>query len=331
MNEPRLVPEDRQEELPKVHFDGYQLSRLCKETLAGSGDDALVDRIQKAYPAYVLRMARHGHDWYRLGGIVKPDGSRIAADLNEWAERTYIECGQDFNTLLDHCEEGQFLATRHKGVTVYLVAQTGDKAEDFVQIEVDRTQELADRYLIDVDQPPDDLEELIDPITPLHVDPFAVGAARYAYRRKTEVALFMQELGRHRADPHPAQRFMNEWNASSAGARQIFCEDWSLRLYQHKGRHGEQVMNVEVVNNRVKNVPRLESSEGKKGKALAALITRFDSQAGYPFAWYFYMLKGLVSPHVGEAVYRDISKDYAYLPDRDAVVLKLWIVNPYCV
>jgi hypothetical protein len=329
MIEPQTAAEPN--EPLQIHFDGHLLGRLCKETLAGAGDEALVERIQRAYPDYPVHLARLGHEWYRLGGIVKPDGSRIAADLTEWVERTFIECGHNFNTLLDHCEEGRFLATRHRGVTVYLAARTGPGAEDFVQIEIDRTQELADRYLIDVDRPPDDLEELIDPLAPLKVETFAVGAARYAYRRKTEVALFMRELGRHRADRHLAQRFMDDWNASSAGSKRAFCEDWSLRLYQHKGRHGEQIMNVEIVNNRVKDVPRLESPEGRKGKALATLIGRFDSQAGHPFAWYFYMLKGLVSPHVGEAVYRDISKDYAYLPERDAKVLKSWIKAPYCL
>jgi hypothetical protein len=43
------------------------------------------------------------------------------------------------------------------------------------------------------------------------------------------------------------------------------------------------------------------------------------------------MVKGLVSPHVGEAVNRDLSKDYAYLPDRDAAVLKQWAMTPYCL
>jgi len=157
-----------------TRFDGLLLSKLCKDTLAGSGDATLVERIQKAYPDYPLRLARHGHEWYRLGGVIKPDSSRIAADLNEWAERTFIECGQNFNTLLDYCEEGLFLATRHKGVSLYLVAQTGPRAEDFVQIEVDRTQEVADRYLIDAEQPPDDLEELIDPLNPKKVEHFFI-------------------------------------------------------------------------------------------------------------------------------------------------------------
>jgi len=318
-----------QEPAEPNRFDGQALSKICKETLAGAGDETLVERIQKAYPDYPVKLARRGHDWYRLGGVVKPDGSRIAADLNEWAERTYIECGHNFNTLLDYCEEGSFLATRHKGVSLYLVAQTGPRAEDFVQIEVDRTQEVADRYLIDTDQPPDDLEELIDPLTPVKVDPFAVGASRYTYRRKTEVAVFMGELARHRADRHPAQRFMDDWNASSAAAKKVFCQDWSVRLNQHKGKHGEQVMNVEVVSNRSHDIPWLDSPEGKRGKALAAVISRFDSQAGYPFAWYFFMVKGLVSPHVGVSVHRDLSKDYAYLPDKDAALLARWMAEPY--
>lgn len=321
--------EDRH--IPLARFDGHLLDRICKETLAGPGDGALLLRFQQAYPEYPLRIARLGHEWYRLGGIIKSDGTRIAPDINEWAERTFIECGQNFNTLLDYCDREGFLVTQHTGVSLYLVAETGPRAEDFVQIEVDRTQESANRYLIDTEQPPDDLEELIDPLSPVSVEPFAVGAARYTYRRKTDVALFMQELGRHHAITHPAQRFMDDWNASSASGRKTFCEDWSLRLYQHIGRHGEQIMNVEVVHNHIKEIPRLESPEGRKGKALASMLTRFDSQAGFPFSWYFYMLKGLVSPHVGEAVHRDLSKDYAYLPDRDAAVLRSWANAPYCL
>jgi len=61
-------------------------------------------------------------------------------------------------------------------------------------------------------------------------------------------------------------------------------------------------------------------------------LTRFDRQAGYPFAWFFYMVKGkLVSPHCGVAVFKDISGDFSYLPERDVAVLKDWINTPYSV
>lgn len=315
----------------ETRFDGPSLDRLCKETLASAGDGGLVARLQEAYPDYPVRIARRGHPWYRLGGIVKADGTRIAPDVNEWVERTFLECGQNFNTLLDYCEEEAFLVTQHSGESLYLVAQTGFRAEEFVQIEVDRTQELAYRSLLDAERPPEDLEELIDPLNPACIEPFTVGAPRYAYRRKTDVALFMRELDRHRATPHPVQRFMDDWNRSSAGRKSVFCEHWSLRLYQHVGRHGEQIMNVDIVQNPVSEMPRLEGPEGKKGKALATLLGRFDHQAGFPFSWYFYMLRGLVSPHVAEAVHRDLAKDYAYLPDCDTAVLKDWAADPYCL
>lgn len=60
--------------------------------------------------------------------------------------------------------------------------------------------------------------------------------------------------------------------------------------------------------------------------------TRFDRQAGYPFAWFFYMLKGqLVPAQTGVAVFQDISGDFAYLPARDAAVLQDWMEMPYNV
>jgi hypothetical protein len=42
------------------------------------------------------------------------------------------------------------------------------------------------------------------------------------------------------------------------------------------------------------------------------------------------MVKGKqVSTYSAEAVYRDISNDFAYLPKRDEAVLRDWIASPY--
>jgi hypothetical protein len=139
----------------------------------------------------------------------------------------------------------------------------------------------------------------------------------------------MEELARRRPGRHPAQRFMDDWNDSSARLKAVFCNHWSLRLSQHTGRHGERIMNVEVANNRSREIPQLEGAISKKGKSLALLLNRFDSQAGYPFAWFFYMAKGLAPVYVGEHAHLDLSKNFAYLPDRDAAVLKRWMEAPY--
>ncbi len=310
---------------------GEQISKLCKNLLPGKDDSSLLAKLRALVPDAPVRLARTGGEWYRIGGVVDTDGNRISKDLIEWVERTYLECGQNFQVLIDHALDKRLIATRHIGRTLYFVVETGDRAEDFVVLEIDKIQEVSDRLLINEDRLPEDQEEIIDPLDPAGIESYDIGPSRYQYRRKTDIRLFMDSLNQHSSERHPVQRFMDDWNRSSAG-KSVFCNDWIIRPYQHTGRYGEQVINAEVVNVQSKSLPHLEDLVGKHGKTLQTLLTRFDRHAGYPFAWYFYMVKGkLVSPHSGEAVYRDISGDFAYLPERDEAVLRDWIAAPYNV
>ncbi|MDD5275911.1 MAG: hypothetical protein PHR16_07490 [Methylovulum sp.] len=313
-------------------LDGQQLAKLCKNTLPGQSDELLLAKIQALAPDYPVRLARTGSEWYRLGGIVDTHGNRVANDLVEWTERTFIECGKDLQALIDHTREQQLIATRQTGNTLYFVIQTGRKAADFIQLDIDKIREVSDRLLVGTEHPPEDLEEFIDPLIPECIDTFGIGTARYVYRRKTDVAVFMDEINKYHLDPHPVQRFMDDWNRSNAGQQAILSDDWIVRPFRHTGRFGEQQINVELINTQIKNLPQLDELQGKKGLSLHNLLTRFDRQAGYPFAWFFYMLKGkLVSPHCGVAVFKDISGDFSYLAERDAVVLNDWIQAPYNV
>lgn len=313
-------------------LDGQQLAKLCKNTLPGQNDGQLLAKIQALIPDCPVRLARTGSEWYRLGGIVDMHGKRIASDLVEWTERTFIECGKDLQTLIDHTREQQLIATRQTGNTLYFVIQTGRKAEDFIQVDIDKIREMSDRLLVSNTCPPDDLEEFIDPLSPEYVDTFGIGTARYAYRRKTDVPVFMGEINKYHPDQHPVQRFMDDWNRSSAQQKALLSDDWIVRPFRNTGRFGEQQINVEIINTQPKNLPQLEDLRGQKGVQLHNLLTRFDRQAGYPFAWFFYMLKNKwIPPQCGVAVFNDISGDFSYLPERDAAVLKDWIQSPYGV
>lgn len=313
-------------------LDGQQLAKLCKNTLPGQSDELLLAKIQALAPDYPVRLARTGSEWYRLGGIVDMHGNRVANDLVEWTERTFIECGKDLQTLIDHTREQQLIATRQTGNTLYFVIQTGSKAADFIQLDIDKIREMSDRLLVSNSHPPEDLEEFIDPLTPECVDTFGIGTARYVYRRKTDVAVFMDEINKHHLDLHPVQRFMDDWNRSGTGQQAVLSDDWIVRPFRNTGRFGEQQINVELINTQTKNLPQLDGLHGKKGLALHNLLSRFDRQAGYPFAWFFYMVKNkLVAPQCGVAVFKDISGDFSYLPERDAVVLTDWIQSPYSV
>ncbi len=313
-------------------LDGQQLAKLCKQTLPGQDDDILLAKLQALNPDYPMRLAYIGDEWYRLGGIVDMEGHRIAGDLIEWTERTYIECGKNLQTLIDHARQQKLIATRQTGNTLRFVVQIGSKAEQFVQIDIDKTHEISDRLLVNEHHLPEDLEEFIDPLDPECIETFCIGTSRYSYRRKTDVAIFMDEINKHHINEHPAQRFMDDWNRSSAGQKAVLSDDWIVRPFRHTGRFGEQIINVELINTQQKNVPQLDDISGKKGVSLHNLLTRFDRQAGYPFAWFFYMVKGkLVTPQSGVAVFKDVSGDFSYLPERDVAVLKDWISTPYSV
>lgn len=309
---------------------GQDITDCCKKLIPGQNDDLLLQKLQTMIPDYPIHLAFNGDEWYRLGGVVDMNGKRIAGDLIEWVERTYLECGQNLQTLIDYTLEQKLIATKQTGRTLCFVVQTGKYAEDFTLIEIDKTHEVTDRMLVDENKPPEDLEEFIDPLQPYCIESTGLGHSRYTYRRKTNVKLFMEVINEHHPVEHPVQRFMNDWNRSSAGQKFRMSDDWIIRPYRHTGRFGEQIVNVEIINTHKYNLPHLEDFAGKKGSALSNILTRFDRQAGYPFAWFFYMVKGkLVSTHSAESVYRDISNDFAYLPERDEAILRDWIAQPY--
>ncbi len=318
-------------DIPKV-VSGQEIAESCRKIIPGQTDDALLAKLQGLMPDYPIHLALVGDDWYRLGGVVDMDGHRIANDLIEWVERTYLECGQNLQTLIDYTLEQQLIATKQTGKTLYFVVKTGEEAEDFTLIEIDKTHEVSDRMLVDVNNPPEDLEEFIDPLQPFCIESFCFGHSRYAYRSKTDVGLFMEVIAERYGSDHPVTRFMADWNRSSAIGKCHFADDWIIRPYRHTGRFGEQIVNVELINTHQGNLPHLQDFAGKKGSSLSNLLNRFDRQVGYGFAWFFYMVKGkLVASHCAESVYKDICGDFAYLPAKDEAVLRDWITKPYNV
>ncbi len=314
-------------------IEGHDLARICKSAAATDDDAALLDALRQRYPGVDFRLTRGDEEWYRIGGVVDAQGNRLAKDISEWADRAFLECGQNFKTLLRHCREHGLVATRHQGTTLYIAAPLGEKAEEFLQIEVDRIQEVRDRLLVGEDHQPEDLEELIDPLDPIAVEQEPLGPVTYVYRRKTEVSVFMEELDTHQAIKHPVRRFMDDWNRSSASRSRPFCHEWNLKLHQHRGRFGENKMDVAAMAvHRGAALPRMESNLGKKGTALQTALGQFDKHAGFPFAWFFYMAAKLyVPPLLGETVQKDLDGDFAYLPFRDTTVLREWVTDPYFV
>lgn len=310
-------------------LSGQKIDEICKMLVPDQDDYTLLQKLQTELPEHTVRLAKSDDEWYRVGGIVNRNGDRIAQDLIEWVERTFIECGHDFQVLIDHALDQQLIATRQTGKTLYFVVETGHQAEDFLLLEIDKSHEVSDRLLINEAALPEDQEDIIDPLIPSKVESFNFGHSYYQYRRKTDVRLFLKSLNEHYKEEHSVKRFLDDWNRSSA-RETVFSREWIVRPYQHIGRYGEQIINAEIINVHQQQLPHLDDMTPKHGESLQRLLGRFDRQAGYPFAWFFFMLKGrLVSPHNGENVYKDLNGDFSYLPKRDEAILRDWVASPY--
>lgn len=78
------------------------------------------------------------------------------------------------------------------------------------------------------------------------------------------------------------------------------------------------------------SLPRVENSAHRSVYTLMATLEEFDQRAGYPMAWFFYMLHGnRVEQAVGDAVAKAVKDGRIGLPEHDARVLARWREKSY--
>lgn len=304
-----------------------RVAQACAALPEGADLDALLAAIQGLLPDQEIRRAMSRGGWYRLGGVVDQDGARVAHHLAEWAQST---SGGDIDELMSQIGDLRYFATRLKGQTHYLVVPTGASAKDFIQIEVEAIQEVLDRPLTHPDWFPDSIADFVDPLDFPRSDtepaPQPVGPARLLFRRLVRVNELMDS-----ADSGPRlRRFLDDWDRSSAGETETFCEHWVLAIREFQDQEGDDRLSAKPVPIPVGEVPALPDGEVARGAKLANQIHGFDRALGYPFAWYFYMLTHpKVSHRLAEAVHADLIGAYDYLPVRDLKVLRDWYNAPY--
>lgn len=302
-----------------------RIAEACNQAPAPVSPEAILARLQTQVPELELRYAMARTGWHRLGGVVDADYRRVAWHIAEWAEQ---QCDGDLGVLIDKCAEIRGFATRLEGCTHYLTAVTGEKAGDFVQIEIEQVQEVIERPLWDLDWMPDDLEDFIDPLDFPRLEPEPVGPPRLLFRRLVRVPDF---IGSEDASRN-LKRFLRDWDRSSAGESARFCDYWCLSIREYRDSQGEGHMSAKPIPQPLDQVPELPAEVVRRGATLANLIHGFDRHCGYHFAWYFHMLtQRRVSYQLAEAVHADLMGAFDYLPARDIAVLREWYDAPYSV
>ena len=316
-------------------IDDLTLSRLRAEIEAARPrphHSSLHEACARILPGQTFRFALTRGGWYRPGGVIRPDGTRIADDLESWAEAELEACDGEMEEFLERHGEDGLYTTRHSGRTHYFVAPYGRDAADFLQLEVEELQEVLDRHLVSPDALPTDLNELVDPLTPALLDAQPVGASRYVFRRLTDIRLAAVRLPAPVGELAPAARFMAEWEASSAAGRGHFSDYWILALREHQDRYRNMVLAATPVSLLARKLKPFHWNPEARGTELSDQLHAFDKAAGYPAAWYFHLVAGALVPReIAHNVMLDILDDFHYLPEADAKLLEGWANSPYSV
>lgn len=309
------------------------LGDVCASTMVSDNHQLLLQKLQRVLPELEFNHVLTRGGWYRPAGIIDNRGSHITHNLREWVEQ---QSGGDIEQLYEACGDKNYIVTISTGRTHYFVAKTGEKARDFVQLEVEQLQEVQDHLLFEADgELPDNIEEVIDPIDIDKLESVPVAAPRYVFRRITPIAEFTRDMEGYAQDKADRRsdsllRFMQDWDRSSAREAGPFCHHWVLSLRSYTDAWNETNLQALPITTYSEEVDHMSLECVDRGAGLARLIHGFDRRIGYPMAWYFFMLSHRQVPYqLAEAIHRDQMGAYDYLPSRDLKILKEWSIKPY--
>lgn len=318
-----------------VLLDAVQLQNLKTEieSLPPRPHHAgILATLKKYLPSCKFDYALDRGGWYRLGGVIAPDGRRVAQDLESWAESELQACGGDMEALLDRYADEGLMATRLSGRSHYFVATYGEEPGQFMQLELEEVQEVLDRLLIDPEHLPLDLPELVDPVSPLTMPAQAVSSPVYRFRRLTDMRQALARLPAAFPGQSSMRRFLDEWSVGSGSKQGHFCEHWIIALREHQDRYRNPVLAATPLSRRQRKLKTFPWDVELRGLALAEQIQAFDRAAGHIGAWYSHLVVGALTPRsIAFALGQDLDAGFNYLPDAEAELIKQWLASPYAV
>lgn len=301
------------------------LFSLCATLTPLPGHAPLLDALRRAgAPEFAARVSRGG--WYRPGRILDADGAVVAEDALGWLEQAWEDAGEDGDSFLEQHAEAGYVLTLQQGISHYLVAPWGSGPVEFLQLELEELQEVSSHVLGSGKETPITAEALLDRPAGAPA-PTPLGAPRYVLRRLTDVAQFVGRIGGQTGKPAPILRFLSDWAASSAGQQRRFCDHWVLALTEHLDRFHQTRYGATAV---AAHAPVWTGIPASRGTVLARELHEFDRAAGYGFAWYFHMVGSRRVPRsLAPLVAGDLHDGMAYLPERDAALVRAWAHEPY--
>lgn len=313
-------------------IDDHALRQLIAELEAAPPrphHSGVVEAASRGLPGELFRYVLSRGGWYRPGGVVRPDGVWVAANLEAWAEAELAGCDGDMEAFIEGHGDDGLLATRHSGRTHYFVAPYGPAPADFLQLEIEELQEVLDRRLFS-GEPPADLQELIEPLQPSALEAHPVAPPYYRFRRLTDMRYVAARLPAPLGQAHPLARFLGEWMSSQRRLKDHFCDHWLIALREHQDRYRNPVLSASPVSLHARALKPFHWNPQARGVDAAGQLQAFDRAAGYPGAWYFHMVAGGLAPRaIAGVLAGDLDQGFRYLREQDAGLLVDWMRAPY--
>jgi hypothetical protein len=289
---------------------------------------ALLEVAGRYMPDCTFKIALGRGGWYRQGGVIAADGTRIADTVDAWVKSQE----DDIGLLLERYADSGLLVTRHTGRTHYLVAAYGPAPADFYQMEVEELQEVLDRKLIDPDNLPDDTQDIIEPVLPALIDAQPVGAPCYRFRRLIDMRQIVARVSFTGGRTGGLPRLISDWSHSSAAVRGHFSDHWIVALREHQDRYRNPVVSASLVSRHARELKSFQWNQEAAGVDMSAQLQAFDRAAGYVSAWYFHLVAGTITPpKIAYAIVRDLDAGFSYLPETETALIRNWVTDPYSV
>lgn len=309
-----------------------RLEEICAQSMPVADHASLLKSVESVIPGQQFQLSLSRSGWYRVGGLMDAEGKMISPKLDEWLEGE----GLDSHELWDKYKGAGYQVTRQNGATLYFTASQSDDPSDFIQLEVEEISEVIHRNFLEPGHIPETREELMEPeeYTPLTSTDLVQHF--YRFRRVTSIRDYVARMVEDSEFTLPIQRWFADWQHSSAGEKAVFCQQWVMALREYTDGYGEPRMEAKPIPCIGKEfneaLEELDPDNTMRGSTLANAIHSFDRQAGYPMAWYFFMLtRKKVSPRTAEAIHNDLQGAYAYLAPRDLKILNHWMAEPYSI
>lgn len=301
--------------------DADTLRRIIEEIEPGPQGGNLAITLSAYFPSYQWAVSALDIT-LNQERIVSRNGHILSADPDGWLETTISRCGGDYQAAWREIRAQGLKRVRAISTPIFAFTHLGGGPANWMQIRFEQQQDMTVAPLVSDRKPeteydlraPDVRERTADDSRPRYV--FG------AHSGVVDVGEWMGEqglsVGSKHAGTHPAVRWFEDWEQSTAGNVEIF-RFWAADLPQE---------NFQPFPLFAPPVAWIDAT-GLGAEALAREITQFDMAAGYTMAWFFHMVNGNLSSAVGRAVHDLHEKNKRLLQPRDAAVLRRWMQRPY--